>query len=99
MIKIEAEPVVDILYFLMACKLVEPMLDFSSRLIARMLVRQPEKRATLDEIAKDPWLKNIQSDNVTKPLASRENISEEDHNVIVEKMISGGVATKELIAE
>lgn len=66
-----------------------------------MLVRQPEKRATLDEIAKDPWLKNTQSDNanVTKPLASRENISEEDHNVIVEKMISGGVATKEQIAE
>lgn len=64
-----------------------------------MLVRQPEKRATLDEIANDPWLKNTQSDNVTKPLASRENISEEDHNVIVEKMIGGGVATKEQIAE
>ncbi len=64
-----------------------------------MLVRQPEKRATLEEIANDPWLKNTQPENMTVPLISRQTISEEDHSVIIEKMISGGVGTKEQILE
>lgn len=44
-----------------------------------MLVRQPEKRATLDEIAADPWLKNSQYDGAL-PLISRLNITEEDRS-------------------
>lgn len=69
------------------------------RLIARMLVRQPEKRATLEEIANDPWLKNTHSDNTALPLISRQNISEEDHTIIVQKMVNGEIATKEQILE
>ena len=68
-------------------------------LIARMLVRQPENRATLEEIANDPWLKNTHSDMTAMPLISRQNISEEDHSIIVQKMVNGGIATKEQILE
>lgn len=64
-----------------------------------MLVRQPEKRATLEEIANDPWLRNSHSDNTGIPLISRQNISEEDHSVIVQRMINGGIASKEQILE
>lgn len=64
-----------------------------------MLVRQPEKRATLEEIANDPWLKDTQSDNTAIPLISRQNISEEDHSMIVQKMVNGEIASKEQILE
>lgn len=71
-------------------------------LIARMLVRNPEKRATLTEIANHKWLKVGKQDNPpidTLPLVSREQLSEEDHNVIVQKIVNGNIATKEEIQE
>ncbi|EFA01161.1 SNF-related serine/threonine-protein kinase-like Protein [Tribolium castaneum] len=71
-------------------------------LIARMLVRNPEKRATLAEIAGHKWLKVDKQDNPpidTLPLVSREQLSEEDHNVIVQKIVNGNIATKEEIQE
>ncbi|XP_044259077.1 SNF-related serine/threonine-protein kinase [Tribolium madens] len=71
-------------------------------LIARMLVRNPEKRATLAEIANHKWLKIDKQDNPpidTLPLVSREQLSEEDHNLIVQKIVNGNIATKEEIQE
>lgn len=64
-----------------------------------MLVRQPEKRATLEEIANDLWLKNTQFDIPAVPLISRQHISEEDHSIIVQNMVNGDIATKEQILE
>ncbi|XP_072380150.1 uncharacterized protein Snrk [Diabrotica undecimpunctata] len=69
-------------------------------LISRMLLRNPEKRATLIEISKHPWLsssKTVTVDSV--PLVSREHLSDEDHNLIVQKIVNGNVATKEEIQE
>lgn len=71
-------------------------------LIARMLVRNPEKRATLNDIARHPWLAKKETtlpaaDNL--PLISKEQLSEEDHNLIVQKIVNGKIATKEEIQE
>lgn len=69
-------------------------------LIGRMLVRNPEKRSTLDEIAADIWLKDAKVMNDDEsPLVSKQLINEEDHALIVQRMISGKIATKEQIIE
>ena len=68
-----------------------------------MLVRSPENRATLEQISNDSWLKNAdeeaREDSYYLPLVSRQQISEEDHNMILQKMENGKIATKEEIAE
>lgn len=76
------------------------MIIFCS-LIAKMLVRDPEKRATLVQIAEHPWLKLHKDDKFVEalPLVSREQLSDEDHNLIVQKMANGNIATKEEIQE
>lgn len=71
-------------------------------LIARMLVRAPEKRASLGEIAEHPWLavNKQEFQNVDAlPLVSKEQLSEDDHNLIVQKIVNGNIATKEEIQE
>ncbi|XP_050299463.1 SNF-related serine/threonine-protein kinase [Anthonomus grandis grandis] len=73
-------------------------------LISRMLVRNPEKRAPLKEISTHEWLKSDHedvsaTDNLTLPLVSREQLSEEDHNFIVQKIVNGNIATKEEIQD
>lgn len=68
-------------------------------LIGRMLVRNPEKRATLEEIAADVWLKDKAINNDESPLVSKQLINEDDHALIVQKMIAGKIATKEQIKE
>jgi SNF-related kinase len=72
------------------------------RLIGRMLVRAPERRASLEELAADPWLTagaSISPGELEVPLVSRESLSEEDHTHILHKMVSGKIATKEEILE
>lgn len=64
-----------------------------------MLVREPEKRATLEEIANDPWLEADTQSDLSLPLVSRQHISEEDHTLIVTKMVNGKIATKEEVLE
>lgn len=70
-------------------------------LIARMLVRDPEKRATLAQIAAHPWLAQHKDDQSVDilPLVSREQLSDDDHNLIVQKIVNGNIATKEEIQE
>ncbi|XP_058823927.1 SNF-related serine/threonine-protein kinase [Topomyia yanbarensis] len=71
------------------------------RLISTMLVREPDKRATLQKIAQDCWLLEGSTDETPEylPLVSREQVSEEDHSLIIQKMINGKIATKEEILE
>lgn len=65
-----------------------------------MLVREPERRATLEEIASDPWLESTDPQTeLSQPLVSKQQLSEEDHNLIVQKMVNGKIATKEEILE
>ncbi|KAK9502311.1 hypothetical protein O3M35_011108 [Rhynocoris fuscipes] len=74
--------------------------DACKRLIGRMLVRDPERRATLDEIASDPWLhqeSNLISSDL--PLVSYKTLSETDHALIVHKMVQGNICTKEDLLE
>lgn len=74
------------------------------RLIGSMLVRDPKKRASLEQIAKDPWLEENQQNDAQQindfmPLVSREEINEDDHTFIIQKMINGNIATKEDIIQ
>ncbi|CAG9770983.1 unnamed protein product [Ceutorhynchus assimilis] len=94
------------LTMIMDCKYnVPPHVSQECRdLISRMLVRNPEKRATLKEIATHFWLANGNEENtateaLTLPLVSREHLCEEDHNFIVQKIVNGNIATKEEIQE
>ncbi|KAK5642127.1 hypothetical protein RI129_008294 [Pyrocoelia pectoralis] len=70
-------------------------------LIARMLVRDPEKRATLAQIAAHPWLAQQKGDKSLDivPLITREQLSEDDHNLIVQKIVNGNIASKEEVQE
>lgn len=70
-------------------------------LIAKMLVREPEKRATLEEIINDPWLAIDEDDDPADclPLITRESLTDEYHNLIISKMVSGNIATEEEILE
>ncbi|KAH1002547.1 hypothetical protein HUJ04_008627 [Dendroctonus ponderosae] len=73
-------------------------------LISKMLVRNPEKRATLAEISSHPWLtdgveESASTDLLALPLVSKEHLSEEDHNFIIQKIVNGNIATKEEVQE
>ena len=66
-----------------------------------MLVREPEKRATLEQIAQDAWLCQgapaQQPENV--PLVNCEQLSEEETDSVIQRMVKGKLGTKEEIQE
>ena len=67
-----------------------------------MLVREPEKRATLSEIATDPWVtagEGVTVEDFDTPLVAKEQLSEEDRTAIVQKMVNGPIASKEEILD
>ncbi|XP_043260379.1 serine/threonine-protein kinase par-1 [Colletes gigas] len=91
------------LTMIMDCKYSIPphVSDGCKRLIAKMLVREPDRRATLEEIAADSWLAiGTDSDPVEAlPLVSRQQVSDDHHNHIITKMVNGNIATKEEILD
>ncbi|KAH8415970.1 hypothetical protein KR222_005426 [Zaprionus bogoriensis] len=92
------------LTMIMDCKYTVPshVTQECRSLIATMLVRDPKKRATVEEIASSGWLKQAdEPDSVehSLPLVSREQLSEEDHAFIIQKMINGNIASKEEILQ
>lgn len=66
-----------------------------------MLVREPENRATLHQISQDDWLNEGSVDQASEmvPLISREQVSDEDHQLIIQKIVNGNIATKDEILE
>ena len=71
-----------------------------------MLQRQPETRASLDDIVSDPWLGgagdtegNAISEADQLPMVAREHLTEEEHAHILKKMVQGNIAPKEEIIE
>ncbi|UJR20972.1 hypothetical protein I4U23_024078 [Adineta vaga] len=69
-------------------------------LIHRMIVREPEKRATLDEIMSDVWYyqdTEEDEDDEQNDFESLRLISEDDHTSILEQMITGNIADRETI--
>lgn len=91
------------LTMIMDCKYATPahVSNDCRHLIGRMLLREPEQRATLDEIAHHTWLTQDGADCVPEhlPLVSREQVSDDDHTLIIQKMVNGNIATKEDILE
>ncbi|XP_072947268.1 SNF-related serine/threonine-protein kinase [Epargyreus clarus] len=92
------------LTMIMDCKYTIPthISNSCKRLIGRMLVREPEKRATLSEIATDPWVtagEGVTVEDFDTPLVAKEQLSEEDRSAIVQRMVNGAIASKEHILE
>lgn len=73
-----------------------------SSLIAHMLQRDPKKRATLEEIEGHEWLQGVDPSPATKlstPLVSHRSLSEEEHGSIIQRMVLGGIADRDIITE
>lgn len=73
-----------------------------SSLITRMLQRDPKRRASLEEIENHPWLQGVDPSPATKyniPLVSYKNLSEEEHNSIIQRMVLGDIADRDAIVE
>nr|XP_008522694.1 PREDICTED: SNF-related serine/threonine-protein kinase [Equus przewalskii] len=71
-------------------------------LITRMLQRDPKRRASLEEIENHPWLQGVDPSPATKyniPLVSYKNLSEEEHNSIIQRMVLGDIADRDAIVE
>ncbi|TRZ00811.1 hypothetical protein DNTS_030424 [Danionella cerebrum] len=71
-------------------------------LINRMLQRDPKRRASLEEIETHAWLQGVDPSPATKfntPLVSHKNLSEEEHNSIIQRMVLGDIADREAIIE
>ncbi|XP_018521183.1 SNF-related serine/threonine-protein kinase isoform X1 [Lates calcarifer] len=92
------------LTMIMDCKYTVPAHVSSAckDLIDRMLQRDPKRRASLDEIERHTWLQGVDPSPATKyntPLVSHKNLSEEEHNSIIQRMVLGDIADREAIVE
>ena len=59
-----------------------------------MIVREPEQRATLDEIMSDTWYRQYEDDDDVELLRT---ISTDDHESILHQMMNGNIAEQEAI--
>ncbi|KAL4629985.1 SNF-related serine/threonine-protein kinase-like [Arapaima gigas] len=92
------------LTMIMDCKYTVPshISQACKDLINRMLQRDPKQRASLEEIEHHAWLQGVDPSPATKystPLVSHRNLSEEEHNSIIQRMVLGDIADREAIIE
>ncbi|KAA8578023.1 hypothetical protein FQN60_007340 [Etheostoma spectabile] len=92
------------LTMIMDCKYTVPAHVSSAckDLIDRMLQRDPKRRASLEEIESHAWLQGVDPSPATKyntPLVSHKNLSEEEHNSIIQRMVLGDIADREAIVD
>ncbi|KAJ8354197.1 hypothetical protein SKAU_G00217640 [Synaphobranchus kaupii] len=92
------------LTMIMDCKYTVPphVSSACKDLINRMLQRDPKRRASLEEIETHAWLQGVDPSPATKystPLVSHRNLSEEEHNSIIQRMVLGDIADRETIIE
>ncbi|TSK34847.1 SNF-related serine/threonine-protein kinase [Bagarius yarrelli] len=92
------------LTMIMDCKYTVPthVSNACKDLINRMLQRDPKHRASLEEIESHAWLQGVDPSPATKfstPLVSHKNLSEEEHNSIIQRMVLGDIADRETIVE
>ncbi|KAK0425853.1 hypothetical protein QR680_009430 [Steinernema hermaphroditum] len=76
----------------------EGVSDACCDLIAKMLVRDPAKRATLEELTANPWV--VAGDRghaEALPLIAREHLPDEAHTTIIEQMVAGGIGSEQEI--
>ena len=61
-----------------------------------MLQREPEVRASLEDIVQDIWLNEDIEDNGDNadmfPLVSREHLTDEEHSSVLQRMVNGAIA-------
>ena len=64
-----------------------------------MLVREPSKRASLESIYNDPWLKSgiDEVDESLPPLISEIRVTPDLHLSVLQKMETGNIAKREEI--
>uniref|UniRef100_A0A1I8GTL7 SNF-related serine/threonine-protein kinase n=1 Tax=Macrostomum lignano TaxID=282301 RepID=A0A1I8GTL7_9PLAT len=67
------------------------------RLIERLLQRDPTRRPTLDSILEDEWLCGLPTLSCGTPLVCANEVSPEDQLEVVDKMVEGGLATRDEI--
>lgn len=72
---------------------------FLFSLIHKMLQREPVHRAKLGDILNHKWLCMGDYIAPSVPLISREHLSDDDHNYLIEKMVEGNIATKDEILQ
>jgi SNF-related kinase len=81
---------------------------FCCSLINRMIVREPDKRATLDDVMSDIWYRQCDDDNDdvddqhyvdSLPLISHKTISQDDHELILHQMVDGNIAERDAILQ
>uniref|UniRef100_A0A8C4QE57 SNF-related serine/threonine-protein kinase n=1 Tax=Eptatretus burgeri TaxID=7764 RepID=A0A8C4QE57_EPTBU len=92
------------LTMIMDCKYTVPgrVSQACGDLIARMLQREPKRRAMLDDVASHPWLCGIDPSpalKLTTPLVSHKSLSDDEHSSIVQRMVLGNIAEREEIIE
>ncbi|XP_062997089.1 SNF-related serine/threonine-protein kinase-like [Elgaria multicarinata webbii] len=71
-------------------------------LIAQMLQRDPQHRASLEQIESHPWLLGVDpspASHCLLPLTSHRRVSEEEHDIIIQAMMCGNIADRETIQE
>lgn len=70
-------------------------------LISRMLQREPEVRASLEDIVQDSWLfeENFEDSSLPEeerfPLVSREHLTDEEHSSVLQRMVNGSIGLRE----
>lgn len=95
------------LTMIMDCKYTIPphMSAACKELIGNMLVVAPERRYSLQQIADSEWLAETAAEQEEHeaveylPLISRQQVSDDDHTLIIQKMVNGNIAAKEEIIE
>ena len=96
------------LTMIMDCKYTFPKHISQScrKLISRMLQRQPDSRASLQDIVNDSWLGGAGDEEGNAicsadqlPLVSREHLTEEEHAHILARMVAGKIGEKEDIIQ
>ncbi|XP_066467134.1 SNF-related serine/threonine-protein kinase-like [Tiliqua scincoides] len=71
-------------------------------LISQMLQRNPQHRASLEQIESHPWLQGVDPSPASRcllPLTSHKRVSEEEHDIIIQAMMCGNIADRETIQE
>ncbi|XP_077166144.1 serine/threonine-protein kinase MARK1-like [Paroedura picta] len=71
-------------------------------LISQMLQRNPQQRASLEQIETHPWLQGVDPSPASRyllPLTSHKRVSEEEHGIIIQAMMCGNIADRETIQE
>ena len=63
-----------------------------------MLQREPEVRASLEDIVHDCWLSEDNDDIPEEeryPLVSREHLTDEEHSSVLARMVNGAIAHRD----